>query len=51
VISASSSGPIQRDSGTPVSAKQRHGSSGSDHSDAIRSRARDPNRPGHRRAA
>ena len=32
-------------------AKQRHGSSEADHSDVIRSRARDPNRPGHPRAA
>jgi hypothetical protein len=33
------------------SAKQRYGSSGSDYGDAIRSRAPDPNRPGHPRAA
>ena len=32
-------------------AKQRHGSSEADHSDVIRSRARDPNRLGHPRAA
>ena len=32
------------------SVKQRHGSSGSDHSEVIRSRARDLNRPGHHRA-